>query len=236
MRAITVCALAALLVTYAAASPQFHKEFEAFKTKYHKKYASPAEEAKRFKNFVANMKKAAHLQARNPKAQFGANVFADLSEKEFKTYHNAEKAYAGAKRNVRLQTKHFTAAQRLSASNTSQDWRPKGAVTPVKNQGNCGSCWSFSTTGGIEGQWFLAGNALTSLSEQELVSCDTIDSGCQRRSYGQRLHVAAADAQRLDRHRGELPVRVGRRRRAGVLDDGHDRRRVHRDVPQRAAD
>jgi len=58
------------------------------------------------------------------------------------------------------------------------DWVTAGAVTPVKDQGQCGSCWSFSSTGGMEGVYQQAGNPLTSFSEQQLVDCVTLCFAC----------------------------------------------------------
>jgi len=58
------------------------------------------------------------------------------------------------------------------------DWVSGGAVTGVKDQGYCGSCWAFSTTGSMEGAYYLKNGNLKSFSEQQLTSCDTIDAGC----------------------------------------------------------
>jgi C1A family cysteine protease len=65
-----------------------------------------------------------------------------------------------------------------TANPASVDWRKQTAVTPVKDQQQCGSCWAFSTTGSIEGAYAIKNKKLLSFSEQQLVDCSTENSGC----------------------------------------------------------
>jgi len=66
----------------------------------------------------------------------------------------------------------------LGESNDAIDWRTKGAVNPVQDQGQCGSCWAFSSTAAMEGAHFIKTGSLLKLSEQELVDCDPQSEGC----------------------------------------------------------
>lgn len=168
--------IAVLLSIAVAKTSDFVAEFEEFKQEYKRVYSDKTEETKRFHVFVENMHVAAKMQSKNPQAHFGVNEFADVSAAEFKNHHNADEYFKRESWRRNPLPPMFSGKE--VASLTSVDWRAKGAVTYVKNQGQCGSCWSFSTTGNIEGQWFLAGNTLTPASEQELVSCDTNDNGC----------------------------------------------------------
>jgi len=72
----------------------------------------------------------------------------------------------------------YLSAYNLDNSPENFDWRDMGAVTGVKNQKNCGSCWTFSTAQDVEGTHFLATGNLTSFSEQQLVACDIKNDGC----------------------------------------------------------
>lgn len=107
--------------------------------------------------------------------ELGHNQFSHMSFDEFKAYVRLgldERDEETVSDNV------LEASQNLTALPASIDWTTKGAVTGVKDQGNCGSCWSFSATGALEGAYKIKYGTLISFSEQNLVSCDTIDSAC----------------------------------------------------------
>lgn len=98
------------------------------------------------------------------------NHFGDLTNKEFVSIHNGYKSDLRRMSTVSPHRKLFKYDPSYEVPD-SVDWREKGYVTPVKNQGSCGSCWAFSTTGSLEGQHFNATGELVELSEQNLVDC-----------------------------------------------------------------
>jgi C1A family cysteine protease len=102
------------------------------------------------------------------------NEHADLTSEEFGA------RYIGGFRYKLSQVTEKVKPTPVDALPASWDWSAKGAVTPIKNQGQCGSCWAFSTTGSTEGCRFIDTNSLVSLSEQQLVDCSDSEGnqGC----------------------------------------------------------
>ncbi|XP_028792377.1 probable cysteine protease RD19B [Neltuma alba] len=155
--------------------------FSLFKERFRKSYSSKEEHDYRLKVFKANLRRAGRHQKLDPSAVHGVTQFSDLTPSEF------QKKFLGL-RGLRLPADAHKAPILPTDDLPSDfDWRDHGAVTTVKNQGSCGSCWSFSTTGALEGAHFLATGQLVSLSEQQLVDCDhecdpeepgSCDSGC----------------------------------------------------------
>ena len=140
----------------------------------HKVY-QPTERDYRESVYAANLKKIAEHNAGNHSWTMGVNKFADLTADEFKA--RVSSPLPSKRRSLRGVTENWFNS---SANPASVDWTTKGAVTAVKNQEQCGSCWAFSTTGSVESAWFLANGTLPELSEQQLVDCSTAqgNEGC----------------------------------------------------------
>lgn len=138
--------------------------FEKFKYQHNKVYASQAEEQSRYSVFLENLEQIEELNFQDRgTAKYGITEFADLTQEEFLT------SRAGFRPSTDFGETRVAPDLPLLEDTEAIDWTTKGAVTPVKNQGSCGSCWAFSTTGNIEGVTFLKTGKLVSLSEQELV-------------------------------------------------------------------
>jgi cathepsin F len=144
--------------------------FSKFMKQFNKQYPTTEEYNLRFNNFKANLRRNAELNRKHPQATFGINKFSDLSHTEFRSQMLLQK-FDPQQDNTCLWPYHRTAKVQSRAIPDTWDWRKQGAVTPVKNQASCGSCWTFSTAENIEGQWFLSKGKLVSLSEQWIVDC-----------------------------------------------------------------
>lgn len=164
--------LKALAIFAAAFS---HPTFEEWSV-HHGKVYEPTERDYRESVYNSNVAKIVSHNAGNHSWSMNVNKFADLTAEEFKAL------YAGGLNKPKKTSLRKTAFGpfNTTANPTSVDWTTKGAVTPVKNQEQCGSCWAFSTTGSVEGAWFLSNGTLPSLSEQQLVDCSTAEGnqGC----------------------------------------------------------
>ncbi|EER02719.1 cathepsin L, putative [Perkinsus marinus ATCC 50983] len=141
--------------------------FMGFQHKFGKNYESKEEEVKRNAIFQANLHLIEQVNAKNLSYKLGVNEYADLTHEEFAA--------------LKLGTLKMRPAEHASLSlfvsadttqlPTSVDWRNKSVLSPVKDQGSCGSCWAFSAAGALEAQYAIATGKLRPLSEQQLVDC-----------------------------------------------------------------
>ncbi|XP_043726341.1 vignain-like [Telopea speciosissima] len=138
-----------------------------------------SEKQRRFNVFKENVKNIHEFNKKDEPYKLKLNKFGDMTNHEFKsTYAGSKVRHHSMMRGASRGTSGFM-YENVESVPTSIDWRTKGAVTPIKDQGQCGSCWAFSTVVGVEGINQIKTKKLVSLSEQQLVDCDTtVNQGC----------------------------------------------------------
>jgi len=155
-----------------------HTVFQSWQDNHGKEYATKYEAAHRFAIFKETVKEIfEHNQRPGISYKLGVNQFSDLSWEEF----SALRLMSGQNCSATHTNKKQLHQTRLPVDlPRSVDWRKQGAVSPVKDQGHCGSCWTFSTTGCLESHHFLKTGEMVLLSEQQLVDCAELfdNHGC----------------------------------------------------------
>uniref|UniRef100_A0A1J3IRL7 Cysteine proteinase RD21a n=1 Tax=Noccaea caerulescens TaxID=107243 RepID=A0A1J3IRL7_NOCCA len=156
--------------------PELRHMYERWLVENRKNYNGLGEKERRFEIFKDNLRFVEeHNSVPNRSYELGLTRFADLTNEEFRSIYLRGKMER-TREPVKGERYLHKAGDVLPGE---VDWRAKGAVVPVKNQGSCGSCWAFSAIGAVEGINQIKTGELISLSEQELVDCDTsYNGGC----------------------------------------------------------
>lgn len=138
--------------------------FQQWNVKFNRSYKCPAEKLYRLSVFIQNLRLIKEQNSTNATYSLGLNRFATMTPTEFKV------KFLG-RRGAVIADSERVEINSVGDEPASIDWRTKGAVTPVKDQGQCGSCWAFSSTGALEAAWFTKTGNLLSFSEQQLNDC-----------------------------------------------------------------
>jgi len=151
-------------------------DWETYKSTFDKTYPDVAAEARALECYRQNLKEIDILQSQNSMAEFGENLYTDQCWEDFKR----ERTMGPVPDGTCYKSPPPPPYQGPVDKKKATDWRTKGYVNAVKDQGQCGSCWAFSAVANMEAAWFRKTGDLLQLSEQQLVSCDTggKDSGC----------------------------------------------------------
>jgi len=161
--------------------------FREWSKDYNRNYHTIEEETLRYKIWYENLGRISQTNSKNLSYKLRLNQFADLTDDEFrmKVHGSKGSCYRDDKMaskipKISTQIGKAVGSSHIGTNPTSVDWTTKGVVTPVKNQGDCGSCWAFSTTGSTECNYAIKTGTLNSLSEQQLVDCSDSEGneGC----------------------------------------------------------
>jgi len=178
MKAIILVALLGVALANAAVfkEDEYQHMFTKFMQQYEKKYTHDTFFF-RYTVFKQNMDRIYLANKQNHSYTLGMNAMGDMTLAEFKA---AKLGYKRINRDYLRSKNSAGPHEHVKKPAATVDWRKKGAVTPVKDQGQCGSCWAFSTTGSVEGAHAIATGKLVSLSEQQLVDCSGAEGnqGC----------------------------------------------------------
>ncbi|KAH0697466.1 hypothetical protein KY290_015331 [Solanum tuberosum] len=147
--------------------------YEKWLAEHGKVYNALGENEKRFEIFKDNLRFIEEYNnSENRTYKVGLNQFADLTNVEYRAMYLGTRSDARRRLVKSKNTSQRYASRPNELLPQSVDWRKRGAVAPIKNQGSCGSCWAFSTVAAVEGINQIITGEMITLSEQELVDCD----------------------------------------------------------------